>query len=232
MEKLYELHEDGGYDVVVLDTPPTRNALDFLDAPDRLLRFVDSPSLRLLTAPGRLGLKVFGRGTGAALAILERVAGVDLLRDVTGFMRSFDSMADDFGARAARVKQLLADPGTTFFAVTSAGPEAVSETASLARRLPDWGMGTAAAVVNRVHEAVPADPELERALTGLLEHELAAKVSACLEDGRALAANDRAGIERLGRELPGTPLIVVPQLEGDVQDLPTLARVSEHLFGG
>ncbi len=79
MEKLYELHQEGRYDLLVLDTPPTRNALDFLDAPRRLSEFIDSRSLQLLTAPGRLGLKVLGRGTSVAFSVMKRATGIDLL---------------------------------------------------------------------------------------------------------------------------------------------------------
>ena len=75
MEKLYELHQEGRYDLLVLDTPPTRNALDFLDAPRRLAAFIDSRSLRLFTAPGRLGLSVFGRGAGLASSIMKQGYG-------------------------------------------------------------------------------------------------------------------------------------------------------------
>ena len=230
MEKLYELHEQGGYDVVVLDTPPTRNALDFLDAPGRLLRFVDSRSLRLLTAPGRLGLRIAGRGAGAALAVLERVSGAELLREVGEFLRAFDSMADDFRARAARVRDLLGDPATAFVAVTSPRPESVGETIFLAGRLHGSGMGLAAAVVNRVHRSAPLAPGGEAELTRLLGPELARKVTSGADEANVLAERDRRGLERLRRELAGAPLIQVPDLEEDVHDLAGLARVSGHLF--
>ncbi|MBA2579528.1 MAG: ArsA family ATPase, partial [Thermoleophilaceae bacterium] len=194
MEKLYELHEQGGYDVVVLDTPPTRNALDFLDAPGRLLRFVDSRSLRLLTRPGRLGLRVAGRGAGAAFAVLERVSGVELLREVSEFLRAFDSMADDFRARAARVKELLGDPATAFVAVTSPRPESVGETIFLAGRLRGSGMRLAGAVVNRVHDGPPLGPGDHAELVRLVGPELAQKVASGAHDARALAERDRGGL--------------------------------------
>ena len=231
MEKLYELHEQGGYDVVVLDTPPTRNALDFLDAPGRLLRFVDSRSLRLLTRPGRLGLRVAGRGAGAAFAVLERVSGVELLREVSEFLRAFDSMADDFRARAARVKELLGDPATAFVAVTSPRPESVGETIFLAGRLRGSGMRLAGAVVNRVHDGPPLGPGDHAELVRLVGPELAQKVAIGAHDARALAERDRGGLERLRRELAHAPLIEVPDLEAGVNDIAGLARVSRHLFG-
>ena len=230
MEKLYELHEQGGYDVVVLDTPPTRNALDFLDAPGRLLRFLDSRSLRLLTAPGRRGLRLAGRSAGAAFALLERVSGVELLREVGEFLRAFDSMADDFRARAARVRELLGDPATAFVAVTSARPESVRETIFLAGRLRGSGMGLAGAVVNRVHAGAPLAPGAEAELGRLLGAGLARKVASGAHDAHTLAERDRAGLEQLRRELAGAPLIEVPELDGDVNDLAALTLVSRHLF--
>ena len=119
MEKLYELHHEGRYDLLVLDTPPTRNALDFLDAPERLSRFVDSRSLQFFLKPGRLGLKVFGRGSGILFSVLKRVTGVDLLSDLSEFFQSFGDMAAGIGERAERVGELLGARETTFLLVTS-----------------------------------------------------------------------------------------------------------------
>ena len=230
MEKLYELYDEGRYDVVVLDTPPTRNALDFLDAPGRLLRFLDSRSLRMLTAPGLLGLKLAGRGAGAAFGVLERISGVELLRDVREFLRAFDSMADGFRARAARVRELLADPATAFVAVSSPRPEAIAETIFLAGQLRESGIGLTGAVVNRVHGAVPLGREGRVELTRRLGDQLADKVARGARDAQALAERDRGGLERLRGELEGVPLLEIPELEADVHDLGGLARVNGHLF--
>ena len=230
MEKLYELYDEGRYDVVVLDTPPTRNALDFLDAPGRLLHFLDSRSLRMLTAPGRLGLKLAGRGAGAAFGVLERISGVELLRDVREFLRAFDSMADGFRARAARVRELLADPATAFVAVSSPRPEAIAETIFLAGQLRESGIGLTGAVVNRVHGAVPLGREGRVELTRRLGDQLADKVARGARDAQALAERDRGGLERLRGALESVPLLEIPELEADVHDLGGLARVNGHLF--
>ena len=100
--KLYELDQEGDWDLLVLDTPPSRNALDFLDAPKRLSEFIDSRSLQLLTMPGRVGLRVLGRGTGVAFSVMQRATGIDLLRDLGEFFRSFGDMTAGFRERAAR----------------------------------------------------------------------------------------------------------------------------------
>ena len=99
--------QEGRYDLLVLDTPPTRNALDFLDAPRRLSEFIDSRSLQLLMTPGRLGLKVFGRGHGRRVLGDEAATGIDLLQDLAEFFRSFGDMTDGFRERAGRVNELL-----------------------------------------------------------------------------------------------------------------------------
>ena len=127
MEKLYELHQEERYDLLVLDTPPSRNALDFLEAPERLSRFVDSRSLQLFLRPGRLGLKVFGRGTGMLFSALQKVTGVDLLQDLSEFFASFGDMAEGFRERAARTSELLADRRTTFLLVTSPRRDAIDD---------------------------------------------------------------------------------------------------------
>ena len=107
MEKLYELHSCGDYDVVVLDTPPTRDALDFLDAPGRLSRFIDSRSLQFFRASGRTGLGLFSRGAGALFSVLKRATGVDLLSDLAEFFNAFGGMSEGFRDRARAVEALL-----------------------------------------------------------------------------------------------------------------------------
>src|SRR4051812_45813427 len=140
MEKLYELYQEERYDLLVLDTPPTRYALDFLEAPERLSRFVDSRSLQLFMRPGKLGLKMFGRGTGMLFSVLQRVTGVDLLKDLSEFFASFGDMAEGFRERAASTSELLADSRTTFLLVTSPRRAAVDETIFFHRRLRERGL--------------------------------------------------------------------------------------------
>jgi anion-transporting ArsA/GET3 family ATPase len=123
MEKLYELYQEDRFDLLVLDTPPSRNALDFLDAPRRLSRFIDSSSLKFFLRPGRLGLKVVGRGGGLLFGVMKRVTGVDLLSDLSEFFGSFGDMADGIRERAERVGELMADRRVTTFLVVTARPD-------------------------------------------------------------------------------------------------------------
>jgi anion-transporting ArsA/GET3 family ATPase len=231
MEKLYELHQEERYDLLVLDTPPTRNALDFLDAPERLSRFVDSRSLQAFMRPGRLGLKVFGRGTGLLFSVLRRVTGVDLLEDLSEFFRSFGDMAQGFRERAARVNELLADRRTTFLLVTSPRRDAVDEAIFFHRRLRERRMPFGGAVVNRMNMlAVEEDEPDEGELAELLEEELGRKVASNVRDYRELAIRDRENVERLANELGGSAPILVPYLEDDVHDIRGLIEMNEYLF--
>jgi anion-transporting ArsA/GET3 family ATPase len=227
MEKLYELHTGGEYDLLVLDTPPTRNALDFLDAPERLRRFIDSRSLRFFLTPGRTGLKLVTRGSGLLFGVLRRVTGIDLLRDLSDFFASFGDMSEGFRMRAERVVELLGSDAATFVLVSSPRHDAIDEAIFFHQKLVERGMPFGGAVVNRYHDVRGSGGG---DLTGALGPELAAKVQANFADYRALAERDRANLRRLTKELHGDPLIVVPELDADVHDLDGLRLVVEHLF--
>jgi anion-transporting ArsA/GET3 family ATPase len=233
MEKLYELHESGRYDVLVLDTPPTRNALDFLDAPGRLARFIDSRSLQIFRASGRAGLGLFGRGVATVMSVLERATGVDLLRDLAEFFNAFGDMAEGFRDRARRVEALLREDATTFLLVTSPRAAAIADAGHFHGKLAESGMPFGALLVNRVSEPIVATAEddvLRTELAGLLGEPLARKVVHDLEDHKRLAERDARNIEQMRAELSGGELLTVPELSGDVHDLDGLAAVAAQLF--
>jgi anion-transporting ArsA/GET3 family ATPase len=231
MEKLYELYQEERYDLLVLDTPPTRNALDFLDAPERLSRFVDSRSLQLFMRPGRLGLKVFGRGTGMLFSVLKKVTGVDLLQDLSDFFQSFGDMAEGFRERAARVNELLSDRRTTFLLITSPRRDAVDEAVFFYRRLREREMPFGGAIVNRMSNMALEGEEADvDELCALLGEECGRKVAGNLEDYEALAERDRENVARLTRQLGGQSPILVPHLDDDVHDIQGLAAMNEYLF--
>ena len=158
MEKLFGLHSEGRFDLLVLDTPPTRNALDFLDAPRRLTQFIEGRSLRVFMRPTGIAARVAGRGASAALSILRRILGFDLLADLSEFFTAFGGMVDGFQERAKRVNELLADPRTCFLVVC--GPQGEASAVLLrAGALPaqyrrgEIGIGIAQAVLDREKEA-------------------------------------------------------------------------------
>ena len=198
MEKLHELHQEGRYDLLVLDTPPTRNALDFLDAPQRLSAFIDSRALSFFLAPARFGLKVLGRGTGMVFSVMKRATGVDLLKDLADFFQSFGGMTAGFRERAERVNALLRDHRSAFVLVTSPRRDAIEEARCFHRRLVESDLPFAGVVANRVHRAVgdgAAGPELEK----LVGAELAGKVAAAAEAEAGLAERDRRNLRELRR---------------------------------
>jgi anion-transporting ArsA/GET3 family ATPase len=225
--KLYELDEEGDWDLLVLDTPPSRNALDFLDAPGRLTHFFQGRAIRVFLRPGGL----IGRGTGMVFSILKRVTGVDLLQDLSVFFRALGGMIDGFTDRARRVEALLSDPATTFLIVTSPQHEPVEEAIYFHRKLSAARMPFGGVLVNRVHEAPAVDGDLPE-LAKELGDKLAARVGTSAREVAALAARDEDSIEHLRRSLGDPPTIVVPELDDDVHDVEGLAVVLEYLYAG
>ncbi|HEY8583071.1 MAG TPA: ArsA-related P-loop ATPase, partial [Capillimicrobium sp.] len=211
--KLYELDRSGRFDVLVLDTPPSRNALDFLDAPDRLTSFFEGRALRVFLAPTGLAAKVMGRGTSVVFGVLKRVTGVDLLQDLSVFFRALGGLIDGFRERADGVKALLSDPGTTFLIITSPEREPAAEAVFFAGKLAEAGMPFGALIVNRVTpgDGLDAEPEeVAEELEGRLGEELAGKVAAAYRDARVLAQRDAATIERLRREAGDDDPLLIP----------------------
>ena len=233
LERLYELHEERRYDLLVLDTPPTRQALDFLDAPHRLSRFIDSRSLQFFLRPGVLGVRAFGRGTGLMFGALKRLTGSDFLRDLSEFFGAFGDMAIGIRERAGKATELLADPRTTFLLITSPRRDAIDDAVFFRRRLREERLPFGGAIVNRVHETMSADDDdasVEEDLAALLDQPLASKIAGTYEDYRRVTRRDRENVDALERELGGEPLIRVPLLDDDVHDLAGLAEIAEHLF--
>jgi anion-transporting ArsA/GET3 family ATPase len=229
--KLYELDRSGRFDVLVLDTPPSRNALDFLDAPDRLTGFLEGRALKVFLAPTGLAARVVGAGTSVVFSVLRRLTGVDLLDDLGVFFRALGGLIDGFKERADGVKELLGDPATTFLIVSSPEREPVEEAIFFRGKLADHGMPFGGLVVNRVHSlGAGGDDADEAALEGALGARLAAKVARAYAEERTLADRDAAAIERLRAETGDPDPVVVPQLAGDVHDIDGLVAVHAHLF--
>src|SRR6188472_1007226 len=211
--KLYELDQSGLFDVLVLDTPPSRNALDFLDAPGRLTRFFQGRAIRIFLKPAGL----LGRGTGLVFKAMQKVTGVDLLRDLSGFFRALGGMIDGFTEQARSVGALLEDPATTFLIVTAPRHDPVEEAIFFHRKLREAGMPFGGLVVNRVHQ--PPDDSLPDPVAADLGPALAERVSAAAAQLGALAARDASNVARLRAALDDPPTLVVPELEDDVHDL-------------
>jgi anion-transporting ArsA/GET3 family ATPase len=231
--KLYELDQEQRFDLLVLDTPPSRNALDFLEAPERLNSFLEGGALKVLARPTGIGMRLLGRGATPLLGALRRVTGVDLVTDLGAFFQLLGDMTGDFSRRAEQVERLLRAPTTAFLLVTSAEREPIEEAIWFHRTLEHGGLPFAGVVVNRVHHDLFAGREPEDVLPTLrriLSTELAAKVAANFHDYHVLAARDDRNVQRLAAALSGEPLVLVPQLDDDVHDLEGLLRMHEYLF--
>jgi anion-transporting ArsA/GET3 family ATPase len=233
MAKLYDLHQAGNFDVIVLDTPPSRNALDFLDAPTRLLGFLEGRALQVFIAPGGLTARFLGRSTALVFSIFARVTGVDMLGDLSVFFRSLGGVLDGFGERARSVESLLREPSTTFMIVTSPEPEPAEEAVFLAERLTAANMSSGGLIVNRVHLdglGGHSAEEVQALLAPELGDRLGARVASNLADFDVLVQRDGHTLAHLSRVLDEPDPIVVPQLDDEIGDLAGLARVAEYLF--
>jgi anion-transporting ArsA/GET3 family ATPase len=235
MEKLFELHSEGRFDLLVLDTPPSRDALDFLDAPRRLTQFIEGRSLRIFMKPTGIGMRIAGRGASVMFGILKRLVGFDLLADLSEFFTAFSGMVEGFQERAKRVNELLADPATSFLVVCGPQGEPISEAVYFHRKLVEAKLPFGGVIVNKVHcsnNRLHGDgADMRRALAELLDDEdLADRVAANVGDYQALAARDAANIDHLAAELRTQSVIRVPYLDEDVHDLAGLAEINRYLF--
>jgi anion-transporting ArsA/GET3 family ATPase len=234
MEKLFELHAEDRYDLLVLDTPPSRNALDFLEAPRRLMQFIEGRALQVFMRPTGLGMKVFGRGTSMMFSVLRRVTGVEVLEDLSEFFQAFSGMVGGFQERAKRVNELLANPETCFLVVCAPQGEPITEAVYFHRKLVEAELPFGGVIVNKVHyesELPPYEEGLEGELAEALGNEdLARRAAENYDDYRVLAARDQRNIERLTAEMRARLVIQVPYLDSDVHDMSGLMSINEYLF--
>ncbi len=245
MEKLGQLHRDarteGSYDLIVVDTPPSRSALDFLDAPERLSSFLDGRFIRLLLVPTRGPARLMTAGLGIVTSALTRVVGAQVLRDVQTFVAAFDTLFGGFRQRAQQTFQLLQADGTAFLVVASPEPDALREAAYFVERLSEDAMPLAGLVVNRAGQRPVGglSPEEASAAAGRLAKGLGREDPESLAAGLLRLYADRG--RRVVREAtlrarfaaahPQVPTVVVPALAGDVHDLDGLRRVGVLLGG-
>jgi anion-transporting ArsA/GET3 family ATPase len=233
MEKLLELSGDPRFDLVVLDTPPTRHALDFLEAPERLMGFLDTSVLRYFLKPyfvaGRVTLKVATRTGALALRLADRFLGLQFLQDLSEFFLAFEGMYDGFKARAAQVQELLRGRAAGFVVVAGPAPTALDEALYFHRRLREGGMPFVGFVVNRVHPDPSATPRTEgRGRPPMLDRPLAEGLAGIFRDEQRVARRERRTVTRLAAET-GAPVVVVPEQDADVHDLRGLKTVGATL---
>lgn len=233
--KLFELDRSGQFDAIVLDTPPSRNTLDFLRAPEHLMQFFDAPALRLFLAPAGLGARFANRAGAPAMALMRRLIGIDLLGEIALFFAAVGSLVGGFRERAAAVEALLRDRGTTFVLISSPEREPVRESIAFAAQLRRAGLEIGGVLVNRVamstDDDAPSDtPATELALVAALGERLGGIVAASAERAVRQAHQDLLGVARLRGQLDGVPLTLVPRLDRSLGELETLGAVARRLF--
>jgi anion-transporting ArsA/GET3 family ATPase len=247
MEKLGQLRsaafegdpDSGGWDLIVVDTPPSRSALDFLDAPARLGSFLDGRLIRILSAPAKAGgrayLRVVSVAVGSATGVLTKLLGAQILRDVQAFVASLDAVFGGFRERATRTYELLQAPGTAFVVIAAPERDALREAAYFVERLAAESMPLAGLVLNRVHTAAAEELSAARALTAaedLEESGGSALVSGLLRvhaDLMVRRDRERALAGRFTSAFPRVPVVEVPVRAQDVHDLEGLREIGAGL---
>jgi len=229
MEKLYELHEDDRFDLVVVDTPPSRNALDFLDAPRRLGRFLDNRVFRILMTPTRAYLRAVSVATQTFLRTVSKVVGADVIADAVAFFRAFEGMEQGFRDRAEKVRALLTAETVAFTLVVSARRDAVAEALFFADRLDESGLSVDLLVVNRAHPGFGGTAAADRARAASLAGTALAPLYANRADLAEVAEREAAHIARLTAAVGEATVVRVPFLADDVHDIPGIEAIAALL---
>jgi anion-transporting ArsA/GET3 family ATPase len=244
MEKLGQLVAAKEWDLIVVDTPPSRSALDFLDAPNRLGRFLDGRMIRVITAParagGRTGMKVMTAGIGVFAKVFSRVLGGDLIRDLSAFVSALESMFGGFRERAQQTYELLKAPGTAFVVVAAPEPDALREASYFVERLSAEHMPLAGMIVNRMHYTAVTEPfaaaRAEAAADTLAaknDPNLALTIAALRVHAEVAAAaeHDARMAKRFSSAHPEVGMVAIPALTADVHDLDGLREIGKLLGG-
>jgi anion-transporting ArsA/GET3 family ATPase len=241
MEKLYALKDDKRYDLIVLDTPPTSNALDFLEAPDKMIGAMDSPAIKAFLSAfettGKLSFNLVSKAMGKLLSALGSFTGMDFLTQVAEFLSDIQSLFGGFKERAGRVREAMMGRDVAFVLVTSPDPMAVGEAMFFLERLQGSNMNAEGLVVNRVRLADDVAPPSADRLAGLLREanvepsvDLGNAFARAWRDATVWARRDAVEVTRARREMASIPRqIVVPAFDGDVLDIAALERVAEVL---
>jgi anion-transporting ArsA/GET3 family ATPase len=239
MEKLGQLRAGDRWDLIIVDTPPSRSALDFLDAPNRMSRFLDGTMIRLLTAPSRTGFKIASASFMFFSRIISKILGGQLLRDISSFVAALDTMFGGFRERATATYELLRRPGTWFLVVATPEPDALREASYFVDRLSAEQMPLAGLVLNRTHpptttalSATRAEGAAEEVLeAGGADAELAAGALRVHAERMAQATREQHLADRFTSAHPEVAVRTVPAAAGDVHDLDGLRGMVDALTG-
>ncbi|HXH81170.1 ArsA family ATPase [Nocardioides sp.] len=242
MEKLGQIHteaqRDGTYDLIVVDTPPSRSALDFLDAPERLSSFLDGRFIRLLLAPARGPARLMTAGLGLVTNALTKILGAQVLRDMQTFVAAFDTLFGGFRQRAQKTFSLLQADGTAFVVIAAPEPDALREAAYFVERLTEDEMPLAGLIINRASSGLAVDLSADEATAAADRLNAAAPDSTTAgllrlhADRVRIVMREKHLRERWATAHPDVASAVIPALSTDVHDLAGLRRVGDLLAGG
>jgi anion-transporting ArsA/GET3 family ATPase len=235
VEKLYQLVEESGFDLIVVDTPPTHRAIDFLDAPRHLTLLLGNPAIRMSLLPSRPYLRAISFAAQAPLKVVAKIVGAETLVDTLEFLRAFEGMEDGIHDRAKRIGDLFAEHSTAFVLVVTPSNQAVNEGRFFAARLHESDLPVQALVINRLHPhfdtpsaAMPR--KLESTLRGRSAQAFA-DLNANWAELRVVAEHEERSVVAIAAQIAPAPVMRVPLLDGDVHDLDGVQTVADHLFG-
>jgi anion-transporting ArsA/GET3 family ATPase len=239
-EKLYELAVEGDWDLVVVDTPPTRNALDFIDAPQRLATFLDHRLYKVFMAPTRGLVKAVNVAAQALTRQMAKVVGAEVIGDAIAFFAAFEGMESGFKDRAARVDELLGEDETSFVLVASPNADTVAEASYFAEQLAAHDIEVRALIVNRMQPGFDhrddaplcdEDAAALRTRAGQLAGSAFADHLGALADARQLSVGEREHLGGLSERVAPAPVALVPVQPFEVNDLESLATLTAVMFG-
>ncbi len=241
MERVLEIITAGEFDLLIVDTPPAQHALDFLDAPQRLIDLLDGSLTRMLIAPygvaARVQLNFFRQSSAAALKFMERLSGVEMLADLSNFLLAFSSMFDGLKSRSAKVMELMNESTTSFLLICAPEPVSLGQVNQFAERLEREQIAISGVLVNRVHPRVAGDSLTsddirildEVAADSTAGRRFSQRVSDAVAEARALAAADAHALVAL--KLSAHPSLSIPHFNRDLHSLDDLAEFAEILAG-
>lgn len=233
MARVQMLVDAGEHDLIVLDTPPTANAIDFLDAPTRVRELIDNPGARLLAGTGRIGARILGLGSAVLSKTLEVVAGRAFLGDMGSFLREFADVLEEFHRRGGSFEQLLRSRATGVLLVTTASPFSVREAERFLAQLSDYGLRIDAVVLNRIDPEVPEAPGRERVAAGLEDDARGQldRIYAAYDGARALGQRTRRSVEAITASRPNLRVWTAMRQADPPDTLPELRRFGAEIFG-
>jgi anion-transporting ArsA/GET3 family ATPase len=233
MARVQQLVDAGVHDLVILDTPPTANAMDFLEAPTRVRELIDNPGARLLAGTGRIGAKILGLGSSVLSKTLETLGGGQFIGDLGAFLREFAGVLEEFHRRGGDFEKLLRSPATGVLLVTTASPFSVREAGDFLDQLADYGLRIDAVVLNRTDPLVPEPPSRARfdeALGDLLDDATRERVWTTYAGARALGERTRKSIEAVRGHKSELRVWTAPRHADPPDTLPELRVLGHEVF--